>query len=69
MLSTSTGARGGHHPVEDVGMERALRHQGIGVSLRNLRTNERRAEPTSLEMSLETLKMGCQCMDNEELVL
>lgn len=69
MLSTSTRAGRGHHSVGEVGRERALKHQGIRVSLRNLRTNERRVEPTSPKMSLEILKMGCRCMDKEELVL
>ena len=53
----------------EVGRERAPKHQGICVSLRNLRTNERRVEPTSPKMSLEILKMGCRCMDKEDLVL
>lgn len=65
LLSTSTRARRRHHSVG----EGALRHQGIGVALRNLRTTERRVEPTSPEMSLVILKMGCQCMNKEELVL
>ena len=58
MLFTSTRAGTGHHSVGEVGRERALKHQGIRVSLRNLRTNERRVEPTSPELSLEILKMG-----------
>ncbi|MXQ92815.1 hypothetical protein E5288_WYG002881 [Bos mutus] len=40
-----------------------------GDIAKNLRTNERRVEPTPPEMSLEILKMGCRCMDKEELVL
>ena len=60
-LSTFTGAGRGCRSdlswAEERRRGRAFRHQGICAVIRNLRTNERRVEPTSPEISLDVIKM------------